>query len=254
MAIDMGILRSIADTHLPSANDRDFFMRIWQTPLDVYINRIKNLDFCGFHRILDAGCGYGQWSIALSQCNHHVDGIDFDEDRIQTAQHIAKYSKVDNISFATGSIEATSYPDQYFDAIFSYSAIYFTDYLKTLTEFHRILKPGGRLYFVTNDLGWYIYNIIDGHNQSETFSSRTYAIETLRATLDYLQDGTHEVGQSLVMLKAYSLSKLEQLRFVIDAVGPDGSTRIIEASSNQSFYEAEKYDLTNVYEVLCTKS
>ena len=46
-------------------NDKLFIQRVFSKGLDSYINRLEAIGFTKKSKVLDAGCGYGQWSIAL---------------------------------------------------------------------------------------------------------------------------------------------------------------------------------------------
>ena len=49
-------------------------------------------------------------------------------------------------------------PDEGYDAIFSYSAIYWTGkyWPEVLANWYNLLKPGGKLYFTTDDWGYFL--------------------------------------------------------------------------------------------------
>lgn len=119
-----------------------------------YSKRIKHLGFQDLNNVLDAGCGVGQWSITLAKNNNFVHAIDKNISRIKLAKQIADFNSVNNIKFSYGSLEKTSFPDNHFDAVFCYSVIMFTNIPLTLKEFYRVLKPGGRIYIMTDLQGW----------------------------------------------------------------------------------------------------
>ena len=163
--------------------DLDFFQRMWKKDLNIYISRIKSIGFLDGKKVLDAGCGFGQWSVSLSRLNNKIYSVDNSKNRIQVFKKIIDLLGVKNITAIEGSISNLKFKDNFFDSIFCYSSIYFTDYKKTLKEFKRVLKPGGKIYISTNGLGWYIHNIVDGHNSTSYFDSRKMAIDTIANTL-----------------------------------------------------------------------
>jgi ubiquinone/menaquinone biosynthesis C-methylase UbiE len=122
--------------------------------LPYYLQRLDRLAFQG-DRVLDAGCGVGQWSLALAQRFQHVDAIDLKGDRLDTLKIVVDRLGVDNITIQQGSVTAIPYEDNTFDAIFCYGVIMFTPIQETLKEFERVLKPGGRVYICLNGYGWF---------------------------------------------------------------------------------------------------
>jgi ubiquinone/menaquinone biosynthesis C-methylase UbiE len=92
-------------------------------------------------KILDAGCGAG---IPISQrLSEHfqVTGVDFSETQIELAK-----KNVPNANFLCEDMTKLDYPENTFDGITSYYAIIHIpreEHESLLTNFHRILKPGG---------------------------------------------------------------------------------------------------------------
>lgn len=122
-----------------------------------YEARLRQIQFSGHSRVLDAACGMGQWSLALAEQNEFVEGIDLSEKRVEVAKKLASEKGCSNIHFQVGSIESLPFGDEYFDAVFCYGSFMFTDMQKTLTEFKRVLKPGGKIYVNANGFGWYMH-------------------------------------------------------------------------------------------------
>ncbi len=122
--------------------------------LDNYNYRIENLGLENLDKVLDAGCGIGQWSIALAQKNGFVEAIDKNKERIEIALNLKELNHRHNINFQQSSLEKIPFPDDYFDAIICYSVIMFTDIPRTLKEFNRVLKPNGKIYIMTDLIGW----------------------------------------------------------------------------------------------------
>lgn len=134
----------------------DFCDRMYAPGIQFYQDKLQGLGFSDYNRVLDAGCGYGQWTLALASLNKRAVGIDILADRIAHAH--SRYR--DGASFLVGSIEDIPFSDGFFDAVFCFSAIYFTDVSKTLAEFHRVLQAGGKLCLNSNGVGYYIYELL----------------------------------------------------------------------------------------------
>ncbi len=238
---------------LASQNDRDFFNRIWSTPNEVYLNRLKAIGYEGYDCVLDCGCGYGQWSISLSALNKRVVGIDHNSSCITTSRQIAQFLGVDNVTFDEGSLEKLAYEDESFDALFSYSALYFTDFRLSLREFHRILRSGSRIYINTNDVGWYIYNIIHEHNKGEGYDPRSVGIEAIRSTIEFFSSGKRSPGEIVITPQPYLLNFLDEIGFKVIACGSDGKINLTGATDVSSFFREKYHGLLGPYEIVAEK-
>jgi SAM-dependent methyltransferase len=143
--------------------DRRFALLEFAEPrtAEFYRKRIRAVGFTGARAVLDAGCGMGQWSAVLAEANGRVEGIDVDEDRLSVAAALCGQTGLSNCGFLAGSMEAMPFADASFDGVFCYGAFMFTDMPRTLEEFARVLRPGGRLYLNANTFGWYAHLILD---------------------------------------------------------------------------------------------
>ena len=157
--------------------ERDFVQDEYKLGLQYYLDRLDRIFFTG-QAVLDAGCGVGQWSIALSQRFEKVAAIDLKPERLTVLENVKKLMDINNIEVTKGSIEQLPYEDKCFDAVFCYGVIMFTDTQKVLKEFYRVLKPGGRVYICLNDVGWSFYLVEvrgkDNENISRAGKSTLY--------------------------------------------------------------------------------
>ena len=143
-----------------SAQDERFLKKAYRTDFNFFKSRLKSIKFVNKKKVLDAGCGFGQWSFALDQNNYRVIGIDYNKIRIKIANKIKKKNYLKNLSFVQGSLEHLPFKNETFDAIFSYSVIYHTNYKRSILEMKRVLKNNGKLYINFNCLGWFFYMIV----------------------------------------------------------------------------------------------
>ena len=81
-----------------------FCGRVWSVDPDIYADRLNAIGFEGLDRVLDAGCGFGQWTLPLAEANFTVDAIDLNPARTRALEVIAKASGTDNVAIKTGSI------------------------------------------------------------------------------------------------------------------------------------------------------
>ncbi len=241
------------ESALPDGRDREFFRRIWATDPEVYEARARAVGFAGLGQVLDAGSGFGQWSAALAGLNRAVLGVDADAERVATARAAARLLGRRNLEFRQGRLEELPLASESCDGAFSYSVLYLTDFRASLRELRRVLRRGAPLYFSTNDLGWYVYNLIDQHNASPHCPSRQIAIEALESSLRYYASGETTPGRGIVMPMELVLDELAGIGFEVVAAGADGSINPAGHRGVRAFYEERRYGLRNVYEVLCRK-
>ncbi len=234
--------------------DREFFNRVWSTPAQVYEDRLRALGMTGLESVLDAGSGFGQWSVALSKLNQRVNAIELDPTRVQVLSEMVQIIDLDNISVEQGSMEELPYRDESFDAVFSYSVIYFTDYRVSLREVHRVLRPKGKIYLNCNSIGWYVYNLVEGHNSSISFDSSKMAKQALEDSLAFYNYGESPKGNQIAIPSKFLVSELEKLGFENIQVGADGLITLDNDIAIESFYPADYFGLEGVYEVFATKN
>lgn len=96
-------------------------------------------------RVLDSGCGMGEWTLQLSDDGIETVGVDIAARRIELLQQ-----RFGETHFRRGSFLETGFPDASFDVIFNWGgAEHFEAGLQlAFREAWRILKPGG--YFLAS--------------------------------------------------------------------------------------------------------
>jgi SAM-dependent methyltransferase len=89
-------------------------------------------------RVLDAGCGTGQFAIAFAQRGCAVDGVDLSSEMIERARGHATEAGIE-IRFWAGDLAALDAPDGAYDAIVARMALQFSPHLSAvLEEFERV--------------------------------------------------------------------------------------------------------------------
>lgn len=121
-------------------------------------NLKKRVDFYGKMidgKILDAGCGEGDFSLHIANIADvkQVNGIDISKTAIEKCIKKARKSNLsDKVKFRTGSITNLPFNAKYFDAIFAFEIVeHIVDTEKMFKELNRVLKKGGTLGITTVD-------------------------------------------------------------------------------------------------------
>jgi SAM-dependent methyltransferase len=97
-------------------------------------------------RLLDAGCGTGQYATAFAQMDYRVTAIDLSREMIARAVEHGRELGVD-VDWHVGSVDQVPVPDGVLDAVHARVVLQFVpDPVAALKEFRRVLKPGGRLF------------------------------------------------------------------------------------------------------------
>lgn len=103
---------------------------------------VPKFDFDGLV-VLDVGCGSGQTLMAEEFAGaRERHGIDIDEGAIERGRRAFPL-----LALGNAPAERIPYPDRTFDFLLSRVALPYTEIPRALVEAHRVLKPGGRVWF-----------------------------------------------------------------------------------------------------------
>lgn len=110
-------------------------------------------------KCLDAGCGGGRISIALSQLGAaHVTGLDLSKNSIRDARARAKELGIENVKFLYSPLEKIPFRSGEFDFVVCSGVLMHTRKpLQILNELSRVLRPGGLLFglvYATEGVRW----------------------------------------------------------------------------------------------------
>lgn len=130
--------------------DEDFGQNGWITAAE-QDRFIERLGLTPSHRLLDIACGSGGPTLRIAhRSGAHVVGVDIHADAIATARRAAEALRLAGSARfeVVDARAALPFPDASFDAVMCIDAInHLEDRPRTLREWARLLKPGGRLLF-----------------------------------------------------------------------------------------------------------
>jgi len=109
------------------------------------------------------GTGLAFENILRSNSSGRNEGIDLTEAMLSRAEKRAANSGVGHYRLRIGDAYALDYPDDDFDVLinnYMFDLLPQRDFLAVLTEFKRVLRPGGRLAMVNMTRGKHWYNKI----------------------------------------------------------------------------------------------
>lgn len=211
--------------------------------IDSYMHRIKFAGLDNRGRVLDAGGGIGNWAISLALINQHVDVIDIASERLFVGRAMAQKLGVDNISFNNMSIENLKFPNASFDSIICYSVIMFTDIKTSLAEFHRVLKPGGRLFLQVDLWRWYF-----GQSMPKTGKLK-YLLRLFTKKVVF--------GRPQLLTSSAILASVKRAGFTVVSHGQDGTSSFDADSKNVSaepFYPLKPVGKEELIEICAVRS
>lgn len=116
-------------------------------------------------QVLDAGSGAGHTALALAPGAAHVTAVDLSATMLAQGRRLALERGLANVAFQVGDVEALTFADASFDLVASrYSAHHWPRPQRALAEFHRVLRPGGRV--LLGDIVSYDDFVSDTHVQT----------------------------------------------------------------------------------------
>jgi len=136
-------------------NDASTYDQWYTTPMGRHVDYVETSCALGLlqpfsgMKILDAGCGTGNFSLKLARIGCRVTGIDVSEKMLAFAEQKAREEKLD-VDFRIMDVCSLSFGDETFDAVTSMAAFEFlNDPELAMEEMFRILKKNGALLIGT---------------------------------------------------------------------------------------------------------
>jgi len=111
------------------------------------VRTLKEKQTTSGEKVLDTGCGTGNYAIALAGEGFHVTGIDYSTGMLGCARSKVTADLAERLTFRQMDMnKELTFPDSSFDHVISMTSLWaVADPRFTLSEFSRVLKPGGTL-------------------------------------------------------------------------------------------------------------
>lgn len=178
------IIKIIEDQKNNKIYDYEFLTRVFSVDFQKYNSQLDTLQILNKQTVLDAGCGFGQWSLALSQYNNSVYSIDISQERVSFLEKVLKELEINNVVTRVSALEDLTQYQDFFDTIYCYGVLFLCEKWKiALLNFMKSVKKDGSIYIMLTGIGYYINLWINQKNQSETYNPREYAFKTMINTV-----------------------------------------------------------------------
>ncbi|MCO6543839.1 MAG: methyltransferase domain-containing protein [Lactobacillus sp.] len=128
----------------------------YQTPVGQFVDQaetqtlVKLLQPKAQQKILDVGCGTGNFTIKLAQQDCQVTGVDIAPNMLQQAQQKLQQQQQLTAQLKIMNVEKLSFLDNSFNAAFSMAAFEFINNIQSAyQEMWRVVQPGGHIVIGT---------------------------------------------------------------------------------------------------------
>lgn len=151
-------------------------------------------------RLLEAACGTGRFSCALSPFVKQISCCDYAENMVRQTEKKAARLGLHNLDFSVQDITALTFPDHHFDVAMAANVLHLLPHPeKALAELMRVLRPGGLLV---------IPNFVNGESNR---SGRRFL--RMIGTLGFQPKNEWTTEQFLTFLKSHRLEIIQHRVF-----------------------------------------
>jgi len=162
-------------------------------------------------RVLDLGCGWGTFTIALAPICKEVIGVDYSQKSVDFCEAFAAKMGYDNLRFVTADASDTGLEGASFDVIIAadlFEHLYPDVSEKTIRESFRLLKPGGKFVIWTPNRGHFLEHL---YNNNILFKKDPAHVDYKK--MSWLIEHLEETGFSITK-RYYAESHLPILRTI----------------------------------------
>ncbi|MDD5671503.1 MAG: methyltransferase domain-containing protein, partial [Candidatus Omnitrophica bacterium] len=125
-------------------NDTTIASAFTRRNADYYREYVEKTKFMNGGAVLDLGCGIGNWSLFLAECNERVIGIDRNAGCVNLARNMASDLGVKNLEFLCADLTnlTMQLPNGQFDYVWLWSVLQYVERGAAMREISRLLKKG----------------------------------------------------------------------------------------------------------------
>ena len=205
----------------------DFLNHFLSLGIDIYWRKkfTRKLDIQDDFNILDVACGTGDVGFEIiKKYSVSVTGIDLSPKMVELAQGKDRRKKLDYITFIEGDAENLFLDDNSGDCLtISYGFRNISNYKTALTEFYRVLKPGGKLGILEfsepkSKVVGFIFRIYFHHILPRIASlfSRSDAYRYLPESVDFFPT-RHDICRKIIY-SGFQRAEIHDLTFGISTI------------------------------------
>lgn len=104
-------------------------------------------------KILECGFGWGNTTLALAMLGHDVTALDIEERYCEVVRRRADMLHVDNIELVNSDFLWVETTEKKFDAVIFFESFHHCwEFERLLKALHRVLLPGGKIYFAAEPI------------------------------------------------------------------------------------------------------
>ena len=190
--------------------------------------------------VLDLGCGNGTQTILNAGRFQKIIGIDPDKQSIELANAKWQFSqRRERIQFFADTLENMHFQTHFFDGIVSYCVFeHIPNYKEVLSEFYRILKPGGWLLLSIDSLSVIVEPFLLAKHKSEHHVEKYFKISEIEELLE-------KQGFENVMVEPKLLSRFAEKLFIKGIINHFRYSKITGIINTGLLFIAEKFNRRN---------
>ena len=107
---------------------------------------IRHADLKPGRVVLEPGAGNGEFTLRFAPSGATIIGVEISPKQVEIARR--RLAHFPQTSIEVGDVDHLAFPDAHFDAVVGQSVLHHFDLERSLPEIRRVLKPGGRLFFL----------------------------------------------------------------------------------------------------------